>query len=502
MKEWIKSIMLLKRTVSSLFLGLLIMIVMTGCSNDNKEPGLNDMSNNNQGPELNSMSNIDYKPGQNDMLQFQTQYKVKGDLDVNNDILKFEQTVTVSNTGEIPMNELYFHLYANIYQSLTNKGKVEIVSVKDSKGKDVNFQMKDDDQLMQIVLSDPIRAGENEELEFEVIVELPEVYDRYGVSEEEYLLAFFYPQLAVFDEDGWDLTPMSLDGDGRYSTVSDYSVQITVPNEYGVACSGKLISSQSKEKKTTYIYEANKYRDIVLTISDQYEQREIQSGDVMILGYFHRDESEKVKQGILELAKHTLEYFSEQLIEYPYETLVIASINAPRNYSMEFTGFINLQQQMVFDDNCKQTLIHEIAHQWFYGIVGNNEYQEPWLDEAFAEFMTGICLKELYGNDVSDIYFILMKQIVEMVPLEGKVENVNGSVKDYSTSDFCNVVYYRGAYFLTELQEAMGEHNFMTALSQYCKTYAYQTATTDQFVNIMKEYSNEDIEAIVNKYIK
>ena len=62
MKEWIKSIMLLKRTVSSLFLGLLIMIVMTGCSNDNKEPGLNDMSNNNQGPELNSMSNIDYKP--------------------------------------------------------------------------------------------------------------------------------------------------------------------------------------------------------------------------------------------------------------------------------------------------------------------------------------------------------------------------------------------------------------------------------------------------------
>lgn len=478
MMQWKKSNILKIRTNIYLVSTLLVMMFITGCPNYNQNP----------------------KP--DGMLQFQAQYKLKGELDVVNDVFKFEQSITVSNTGDNLISKLYFHLYANIYQTYTNKGKVEIVSVKDLEGKDINFQMRDNEQLMQVTLNNPIHRGEKQELVFEVTVELPEIYDRYGVSKEEYLLSFFYPQLAVFDEKGWDLTPMSLDGDGRYAEVADYSIEITVPSEYIVACSGKLILSQNQGKKATYIYEANKYRDIVLTISDQYEQREIRSGDVTILGYFHRNESEKVKQGILKLAQQTLEFFSDKLMDYPYETLVIASINSPRNYSMEYTGFINLQQQMTFDENCRETLVHEIAHQWFYGIIGNNEYEEPWLDEAFAQFMTGICLEELYGKDVAETYFVLMKQIVEMVPLEGKVKNVNGSVKDYSVSDFCNVVYYRGAYFLNELKDAMGYDEFISALSQYCKTYAYQTVTTDQFVAILKEKSDDDIEFIIKKYIR
>jgi len=181
---------------------------------------------------------------------------------------------------------------------------------------------------------------------------------------------------------------------------------------------------------------------------------------------------------------------------YPYETLIILSSPLARiPVSMEYSGLFTLAQ-MGGGASEEGTMYHEMAHQWFYCLIGNNENAEPWLDEAFAEFAHTLYWESLVDTESSALrwrYFMEVAYIHEA----GNPINV-----PYDEADnYTNLFYSKGAYFLKELMDAIGKDEFLSILYEYCETYAFGFATTEGFLNLIRERVSVDVENIISEYI-
>lgn len=122
---------------------------------------------------------------------------------------------------------------------------------------------------------------------------------------------------------------------------------------------------------------------------------------------------------------------------------------------------------------------HEVAHQWFYAVVGNNGYREPWLDESFASF----CALMVQGESLSDKEFEALVSAGKAA-LAGEAIKLNQSYAAFG-KDYLGAVYESGKYFLFDLMQAMGEEAFFGALRDYYSENAFREATTADFVRIV-----------------
>ena len=156
---------------------------------------------------------------------------------------------------------------------------------------------------------------------------------------------------------------------------------------------------------------------------------------------------------------------------------------------MEYSGLISVSPSYDFE----LVVCHEMAHQWFYSLIGNNENAEPWLDEAFAQFSSLICY-EANGQAVDDYWDVAKIQ----------ADTTKGTTLDCAfdeTDIYTNHFYGRGSYFLKELMDAIGRDEFFAMLSEYCNRFAYKNAATQDFLDILEEYSSTDVSSIVKQYI-
>ncbi len=179
----------------------------------------------------------------------------------------------------------------------------------------------------------------------------------------------------------------------------------------------------------------------------------------------------------------------------PSENAVITNSALGTNFSpnMEYSGLVTI----LFDSQQISMMIntfHEVAHQWFYGLVGNDENQEPWLDESFSEFAVGLCLD---ADGTTDYPYWELKNIASSGAADEKV-----NVPCDEASVYQWVIYDRGAAFLKTLMDTVGQEEFLSILSDYCQKYRYDIATTESFLEMLYEGTDVDISDIVAEFIK
>jgi aminopeptidase N len=139
---------------------------------------------------------------------------------------------------------------------------------------------------------------------------------------------------------------------------------------------------------------------------------------------------------------------------------------------------------------------HEAAHQWWYGLVGNDPALEPWLDESLAIYSELIYLERAYPEEPSDWWWIL--RLEEFRPLEG---NVDDDVYDHTGyRPYVNAVYLRGAELMRDLRIAMGGEAFFDALREYVARYGGQVVTGADLIGVLEEFSEEDLGLIWEVY--
>lgn len=427
-------------------------------------------------------------------IDLSSNYEIVATLDSDNRTLAYTAQVNVQNDGQDSIAELYFHLYGNMYKS--DDSNIAIVSVTDNMGTPISFKMEDDNQLIRVALNDALDSGNETVLIFTCMVTIPIMEDRYGIARDgEIQMSLFYPQLSVYDGNGWNTAPMNTVGDGRYAEMSNYTLTIEVPSQYELACNGMELSRKENGDVTTYIFQADARREIIFIAFTDYVRMERSVGETKILGYFNRSRSRAGMEQVMDAAAFSMEYYSKIFTEYPYDTLVVTNgaWATKREISMEYSGLITVA---FGDEDYANTVTtyHEMAHQWFYSLVGNDESAEPWLDESFATFSTALCL-EASGYEVSEAYW----KIYEIQSNSADGVGVNCAYDEAQVYEW--VFYGRGSIFLKELMDTIGKVEFLSILSDYCQTYSYQIVSTQDFLEILREQTNCDIESIIEKYI-
>ena len=427
-------------------------------------------------------------------LEFFSDYTIDARFDPDNSTLYYIELVRIKNNGTDSTDELFFHLYGNLYKT-ENEG-IEIISVADENDKTIPFVMKERDQLIQVKLGNKLVGGGTTTIVFTCTATIPVMEDRYGVSRDgEFQMSWFYPQLAVYDENGWNKKPMNKIGDGRYLAISDFMFTIEAPSDYEIVCNGNELSKDIENGQTKYIYNAEKRRELVFIAYTNYVHMERKVGNIRIIGCFNQRYEQSYMIRVMDAAAFAMEYFNSVYMEYPYETLIITNRAwaTKREVSMEYSGLISIVPGDEVGD--AMTTYHEVAHQWFYFIVGNDENAEPWLDESLAVFSELMCL-EAADNEMSEVWW-------EVRELQS--DNVDNSALNSAydkTDNYTNLFYGKGAIFLKELVDIIGKDELLSILSEYCHTYAYKHATTQRFLELLRNKAPVEVEQVILNYFE
>jgi aminopeptidase N len=170
---------------------------------------------------------------------------------------------------------------------------------------------------------------------------------------------------------------------------------------------------------------------------------------------------------------------------------------------MEFTGltFLGSPFYAEYDGTSRTPLIpltaHEVAHQWFYGLVGNDQVTEPWLDEAPAEYSAFLYYERFLPDDAEWWWFYAVDQWVPT----GKVDSHLYLFRNDSRP-YYDAVYRRGAQFMRDLRETMGDAAFFGFLGEYQRRYAYQMASSREFFALVQEFTTADLVPLQEEYFR
>lgn len=317
----------------------------------------------------------------------------------------------------------------------------------------------------------------------------------FGYSKQTASLGNWYPVLAPYRADkGWyGLTYFPV-GDPYVTDVADYSVTITT-------AAGIVIAGSGTETRTgnRWHYTAEQARSFAFAASPRYLVSTAQLDGATVHSYYLPG-NEAAGEAALQTAAQAMELFSELYGPYPYRDYRLAETEFAG--SMEFTGLTFLGSVFYdrYDGTTRSELIpltaHEVSHQWFYGLVGNDQVREPWLDEAPAEY-SSFLYYERYLPDDSDWWW---SSVVDQWAPTGKIDTLIYEFRD--NRSYVDAVYRRGALFLRDLRTAMGDPAFFAFLREYQRRYQYGMAKSQDFIQLVLEFTTADLISLQEEYFR
>ena len=416
-----------------------------------------------------------------------TQYNIQ--MEYFNGSIQLDEDVTFSaqtNNFEVA----YFNCYPLAYtagQKFSpvqdgNYAMADILEIS-SNGKELTYEIED--SFIKVKLNKKYRKNEKVKLKLKINIKLPNGEYRMAKTSKTVNLGNMFASLAVFDKE-YIKCDYGVIGDPFVSEVANYKVSITVPSTYVVAGGGVPTSTDVGDTKTRYSYEQNCVRDFAFVLSENYQVKCKKWGNKPVYYYFYNDsEADKT----LDLAIRALDYFYSTFGEYPYE--VFSLCQTPfLNGGMEYPLLVYLSDSLNYQDYI-YALVHEIAHQWWYGVVGNNQIEESYLDESLAEYSSYMFFDEHLEYGISGNNFV--KTAANAVETcERAIFEVNSnfipSVKKplnefKSEYEYVNMVYGKGFIMFKSLENFVGRNYMKEKLQVYYKNNMFKIAKTDDLLN-------------------
>ncbi len=425
-------------------------------------------------------------------------------LRLEGDTLTGEQTTTFVNTFCDELTEAPFHLFANAYNEgaehkayggiLSSYGGIDVTDVTVN-GVAVTPTLDDDRQYLTVPLSSAL--GEKVTVTFSYVVTVPESRMRFGKHGSGYYLTSFYPQLSVYNGDGFLTDPFTLVGDPLYSEIGDYTVSLTCPSSFVVACGAKKESKTDEGELSTYRFSASNVRDFALAASPDFSVLSAsQEGTDLYYFYLTDDNSEQhFKTVCSAFSTFTNTFGSSDLAVY-------SVVYAPFDFSgMEFSGMAFVS--CFAGEETTDVLLHETAHQWWYNLVGNDPIRESVLDEGLTSFTSAYYYlltgdKATFDSQINDVkkvyayYETLQKRRNTGVSLR-----MDGTLYDYTSYQYTMLMYYKGCLMFNNLLELYGAEKLNTCLICYAKKYAHKTATLSDFIAICSDVLKTDVSGLI-----
>jgi hypothetical protein len=451
--------------------------------------------------------------------------------------LNGDQTVTWTNPGKKTVSELYFHLYPNAFQSdkttfmqesggklredkaTTNShGYMKLLTLETLNGESLLPRLQyvqpddgnaDDFTLAKIRLPEPIAPGKSVTLRMGYEVKLPEVFARMGYSGQFVMAGQWFPKIAVYETvgtrgraaEGWNVHQYHGNSE-FYSDFGIYSVRITVPEAYTVAATGfQTKAIEMKDQTKVYQFYADDVHDFAWSASPDFVYEETAYSDTGIPGVrikLYLDPAHaNLKDRYMHAAKSALSSYAKWYGEYPYSTLSIvvppkgANGAGGMEYPTLITAFAAEKQNPGYD--LERTVVHEIGHQYWYGMVASNEFEEAWLDEGFTSYAEDKVMETAYGLEAN--LRVEASYMTDPAPLKQQSWSYG------SHSQYAENVYMRAKLVLIGIQNQVGSRTMQKILRTYFQKFKFKHPSTADFQRVVEQVTKTKWHDYFSRYV-
>ena len=334
-------------------------------------------------------------------------------------------------------------------------------------------------------------ANEILTIEIPISLSIPKIAHRNGANEHALWLGNWLPILAVLEDNNWVSSPYYPAGDPFYSEVADYEIYITLPEGYTLVATGISEQVQSLDGLQTIKITASDVRELAIAVSNQYRRTsELYDGRVM-LNIYSYGVTQEIDSRLMDDLNEMMSFFERTVGPYPYPQLNIVQTSFFLG-GMEYPTFIILGDRTYQTyESARATMLHELGHQWFYGIMGVNELRDAWFDEGLATFFQNRYtrskeeLDQFYANE--RIVLSSQLQVYEDIRLGSPL-----SLYD-SWTYYQRVNYRRAALMQYELFSLMGEESYNEFMRRLYDEYKFKVVDRADFTTLAQEVHGSDL---------
>ncbi|HEX7021482.1 MAG TPA: M1 family metallopeptidase [Trueperaceae bacterium] len=400
-------------------------------------------------------------------------------LQLSDDLARVTGTeeVRATNRSDSSWREIVFRLYPNTLGSRLEVSAARVNAVA------VEPVLENQDTVLRLPLPRALAPGDSlvATLHFELrVAREPALgYGRLGIYPDVLSLAHGYPILAVYQHGAWDrAVPPNL-ADPTFAVSSLYLVEVSAPAGQTLVASGQERSRVLDGDRQTVVFAAGPVREFYLASARGYTRQSLTLGETTIRSFAPAALSAGAGRA-LHYAEDALRVYSRRFVRYPYRELDVVAVPV-RAGGIEYPGIINVanslydQQRGFFEG----VVAHEVAHQWFYGLIGNDQVAEPWLDESFAQYATLLYYLDVRGAAAARSFRASLR--ADWADARNHDMAIGLPATAYTEHSYSPIVYGRGPLFLAELAQDLGQDRLNEILRDYAEHYEFGVADTEDF---------------------
>ena len=436
-------------------------------------------------------------------------YHIAAELDDENHEITGLWQLDYSNNSPNQLNEIYIHLWPNAYkndnsafakQQLANgktafshsseadRGYIDQLEFKTGDGVLLKSSYVQGDEVLKLALDKPLESGQTLRIETPFHLKIPKVFSRLGHEGQDYFMTQWYPKPAVYDVNGWNLMPY-LDQGEFYSEFGDFEVSITLPENYVLAATGTTTNEKelafnqqrrdfplkldkdsipkSSSIKKTIKFNASNVHDFAWFASKKFN---IIEGEVEVDGknIVTRIVAYSPKKVQLTYVANTIKFYSEKVGSYPYPHATVV------NGELKAGGGMEYPMITLCDVMNEEVIVHEVGHNWFYGILANNERRYPWMDESINSFYDGRATASEGEVTAGNVQDNIMNYLVKDNLLTNEHQAIDGHSADFTSLNYGVSVYGIGAKAFEHLLAYLGEDAFDQAMRDYYDAWKFR----------------------------
>jgi hypothetical protein len=420
-------------------------------------------------------------------------YTIYATVDYDGHYVAVDQSITYPNQTGIPLNEIVLAVEPMLY---ANAFFLSTLSVDGAPS--ANYTLES--QRLTVPLSTPLPPGGQLTLVLEYTLNIPVKLkaNTFGWLSYQTNLTDWYPFVVPYDPSaGWLLHDFMPYGEHLVYDSADFDVYLrfTDPATQPIIAAPALSEASGEWTR----FRLNMARTFALSMSREFLVSESAVGSVAVRSYyFAGNEDAGVK--MMSVGTQVVGLFDPLFAPYPYPVLNVVELEYTDGQEYDGLCFLSSSFYDTYGGGSQNNLVvlgaHEMIHNWWFGLVGNDQALEPWLDEAMSLYSERIFFE--YTNPGLVDWWWQFR--VNYYKPSGWVDtNIysGGTFRAYT-----NAVYLNGATFLEDLRIRIGDQAFFAFIKDYAAQMSHRRATANDFFTILRQHTSKDISDLIAAYFQ
>jgi hypothetical protein len=346
-------------------------------------------------------------------------------------------------------------------------------------GQPADYTLEED--TLTVSLKEPLKPGDTALVKVDYSFWMPRNGIRFTNEGENYYLAQFYPMLATY-HNGWNKMLYTPYTESYLTGHSDFTLTYDIPEGYQIITSSE---EDPEQASANGVLKAAQVKELFVGLVKDMEKTSIKTGHKEIRLFAEKGQEPLTKE-LLETAAPAMNFFEKHIGALPVNQL---DIIMGSNSSMEYPGVITIlgggaEHGM---NMRKHMLVHELGHQWFYGVVSNDPYTDGWLDEGLSELAANLYF--LRGEKQTERDSFMMTELPVYGSGRTGISNLPYNELIQQEADFSYYLYTQPVVKLWQLFKRKGmEEEALQFLSSYYESYQYKQVDTKEFVRFASSY--------------